>query len=176
MAAGLWKQPLAVSLYRVFLSSGNDALQVRERLDRLITNVVVPQLSHADAPFRIEVVRWEAAAAQRVPSEHTNDLFVEQACRCHLVIVLLLQEIRPGTREEIQAVLDEKGIDVAVLQFGDSPSDTQGWADLNDFLEANRERLFYKRVESLASEDAEHELLRVLIRLVIRAFLETGGR
>ncbi len=52
-------------------------MQVPERLDRLTTNVVVPQLSHVDAPFRIEVVRWETAAAQRVTSEHNE--FVDES-------------------------------------------------------------------------------------------------
>ena len=161
-------QPFATYSYRVFLSSGDDAIRLRDRAESLFA-IASHSLVQNDAPFRVEVDRWEHTAAQRGESDHLNDLFVERAKRAHLTLVLLLRDIRPGTLEEVEAVLDETtDRDVAVVWFHD-PGVTPT-AELDAFLAKRRDEILYAEVGPPDSEDAWYGLVRVVIRLLVRAF------
>jgi hypothetical protein len=152
----------------VFLSSGHDAVVLRDRAESLFA-IASQLLVQHEAPFRIDVDRWEHTAAQRGESDHLNDLFVERAKRAHLTLVLLLSDIRPGTLEEVEAVLDDTtDRDVAVVWFHDpgvAPS-----AELAAFLDARRDEILYAEVGPPDSEDAWYGLVRVMTRLLVSAF------
>lgn len=148
--------------YPVFVSSGADANPLRDRLQRLIERAFNSQLITLDEPFRLECVRWEEYAGQRTRTGHTNDLFVAGALRSHLVVVLLLDKLGVGTREEILSALDEDGIELAVIQFGPTMS-----PELAEFLKEHEEDFLYQRVADPDSDEAWHELIKVLVKLVL---------
>lgn len=161
-------QPFATNSYRVFLSSGHDAVVLRDRAESLFA-IATQLLVQHEAPFRIEVDRWEHTAPQRGETDHLNDLFVERAKRAHLTLVLLLSDIRPGTLQEVEAVLNETtDRDVAVIWFHEPGVDPT--PELEAFLAARRDEILYAEVGPPDSEDAWYGLVRVVTRLLVNAF------
>lgn len=96
--------PLQTSSYRVFLSSGDDVVPLRDRAERL-SEIASEVLSRSDRSSRLEIDRWEDAAPHVVDTDKVTDEFVGRALASHMVVALLLNEIRPGTFEELEAVL-----------------------------------------------------------------------
>jgi hypothetical protein len=87
--------------------------------------------------------------------------------------VLLLNEIRPGTREEIEGVLSEEDTQLAVLRFKDNEGDELADEELRKFLLASRPRLLYKEVVGPDSDAALEAIMAVLARVVAEV---TGGQ
>lgn len=114
-------EPDTVRSYNLFLSSSDEdeTRRLRDRVRRLVDDVINPQLDeYSEAGVRLAVQRWEQTAAQRVePGATVNGLFVAKARRAALTLVLLLDEIRPGTQEEFEAALSELDRQVSVLVF-----------------------------------------------------------
>jgi hypothetical protein len=111
---------------RVFLSSGGDAIVERDFLDALIRDGLVPPLMHSGSPIRIEVDRWERTAPHKiVRGGSPNDEFVARAKVANLVVGILKEELRPGTKEELEAVLedDEAEVEVAIVWCADPRDD-----------------------------------------------------
>lgn len=163
--------PLQTSSYRVFLSSGDDVVPLRDRTERLC-EIASEVLSRNDRSSRLEVDRWEDAAPHVVDTDKVNDEFVDRALASHLVVALLLHEIRPGTFEELEAVLAHGGIDVAVFRFdtGSPPS-----PELAAFLEKWKNRLIYRTTGGPESDDAWYELTRSIMDLMIRVLVVESG-
>lgn len=126
---------------RVFVSSGDDAVNLRERFDDLIS--VVNPLLQERADAHITVKKWEHAPAQVTP-EGVIEKFVAQAVASDLTLVLLIDELRPGTRAEVEAVLDSGGR-LSILWFNDRDNVTAN-QDLIDFLDSIRTRVLYAQV------------------------------
>jgi hypothetical protein len=87
--------------------------------------------------------------------------------------VLLLNEIRTGTREEIEGVLSEGNTQLAVLRFKEKDDDELADEDLRAFLLANRHRFLYKQVLGPDSDEALAAIVMVLARVVADV---TGGQ
>src|SRR6266849_9769774 len=99
--------PIQQRTYRIFLSSGDDARALRDRVDRIVTDSINSQLLEAGEKVRLEVDRWERTAPQRAePDRQTNDRFVQRALDSNVTITLLLEQLGEGTRAELEAVLD----------------------------------------------------------------------
>lgn len=170
--------PPASNTYTLFLSSADDEWteKLRVRVKRLIEDVINPRLGgYRESGVRLALDMWEREAAQRTaPGERVNDLFVERAKASQLTMVLLLDEIRPGTRQELDAALAQLGVQVALLIFDrpEGPLDAQRFQELKDYIEALRARddIFYDgRCGEPDSDDAWLSLTRTLIDFTFAA-------
>jgi hypothetical protein len=114
------REPATRREYTIFLSSSDEAefRRLRERIQRLIYDRIVPALveHYPQTQITLRVCRWEQHAPQYDPERSVNEIFVEQARRAHFVLVLLFDEIRPGTRQELEAAL-AASVDVKILVF-----------------------------------------------------------
>jgi hypothetical protein len=160
-------------MYRIFLSSGDGEIlkKLRDRVEKLVYEVFDAQLREADAPVRLEIDRWEEVVAQ-LPPEHgrTNDIFVEKALKSTLTLVVLTDELRPGTKEELEAVLalEPPGPQLAVLRFDQSGEKvSKEMRQLDEYLEKNKHRFFYKRhLGPIDSEAAWFGLIGPLVAVL----------
>ncbi len=101
---------------RVFVSSGDDALELRDFVDDLVNEAINAVLMQMDAPIRFEVDRWERSAPHKVlPNATTNEEFVARAVRADLVVCILFERLGQGTREELEAALTSDDVEVSVV-------------------------------------------------------------
>lgn len=132
---------------------------MRDRVNRVF-DAANDVLISRNLPIRIDVRRWEKHA----PDRHTtnvNDRFVEEAQRSHLVLALLLDELRAGTEEELTAVLERTEHRISLIRFRrarDEPT-----PELAAFLEAHRNRLLYAEVGSPGGEKAWLTLMSLVV-------------
>ncbi len=159
-----------VSEYVVFLSSSNDAIEVRERVDGLIKNSVNPalkELGPGGARFYLE--KWEHTEARRLnPGENFDDEFVEKATNSDLMMTLVVDRVGPGTRLEMEEVA-KSDTEIAALwfvRFGEQP-DTEAARFLNELQDAGILR--YKQAGPIESEESWQAIVRVLIAAALEA-------
>jgi len=173
--------PIEQRTFRIFLSSGDDAKDLRDRVDALVRDAINSQLLDADVRVRLEVDRWERTAAQRAaPGRHTNDLFVQRALSSNVTLTLLLDAMGDGTKEELEAVLDADN-EVSALWF--IPRDESPSSEVADFLRPHRERLYHDKTGDPQSDESWIGIVRVLTRVLIEGlsqpreelFLEQRG-
>jgi hypothetical protein len=92
---------------------------------------------------------------------------------------LLLDEIRPGTREEVDAVLADRDIQIAMFRFRPHGHD-KGTKELQDFLDAHRGRLLFKNIECSSPDvmqaDEPWHHLWAWMTLVILSVLRSGDK
>jgi hypothetical protein len=101
--------------YDLFLSSSNEVTAVRDQVEQLADQAFAKALG-AYANADLSVIRWEQAISGQMPGESLNDLFVRMALNCHHTLVLLMTHLGPGTREEVEAVV-EKGLPISIIRF-----------------------------------------------------------
>lgn len=155
---------------RIFLSSGDDASALRDRFERVVREVDEQFSMRSDLRFR--VVRWESVPAQKAPDGNVNALFVNMARDSHLTVVLLLDQIRPGTLEEMEAVLTESDVQLAVLWFRAGPDEAPA---LQEFLEKHRARLLYNATGPPDSEEAWLTMVRIITSVIVDAISPAEG-
>lgn len=161
-----------VQLYRIFLSSGDDALLLRDRVTRLVDEVLSPQLKDAGEQIRFEIDRWERTAAQRTDDTATNAQFVRRALNSQLTLTLLIDQLGAGTREELEAVLAADR-EVSALWF--VPRTGAQQSPVAEFLNVRRANLTYERTGEPASDEAWEGVFRVLIAALIDAMQRRTG-
>lgn len=172
MTGYLLKGPQNPDEYRIFLSSGDDLGNWRDRAEQLIY-LATQQLMQEGISCRLLTDRWEHTAAQRAPNGGVNQLFVDRALASTLTIVLLGSHIWPGTREELEAVINESDslTQLAVIWFevDSPPSDTA--IEVAEYLKASsaHDRLLYERTGAPNSDKAWFSVSRVIVRSVISA-------
>lgn len=159
-----------ISEYVVFLSSSNDAIEVRERIDGLIKNSVNPalkELGEDGARFYLE--KWEHTEARRLqPGEKFDDEFVAKALSSDLMMTLVVDRVGPGTRLEMEEVA-KSDTEIAALwfvAFGDQP-DTEAASFLNELQDDGILR--YKQAGPVGSEESWQAIVRVLIAAAFEA-------
>jgi hypothetical protein len=163
LSAGLRLQEL-----KIFLSSGDDALEARDCIEGLVNRVFNPQLRRTNVPFRFAVERWEHEAAQRNrPGESTNDRFVKKAREADMTIALLLERLGTGTREELQAVLDETNHQIKPLWFVAPHSHPE--SDVATFLEENADILLHEKLGEIGSTVCWEGIVKVLLSRTLDA-------
>src|SRR6476620_5857548 len=159
-------QPSSTLTYRIFLSSGDDALDLRDRVEDLVNKVITPQLEDANFKLRLAVKRWEQAASQTTPAgKKTNDRFVDAAVASDLTLALLLDRLGQGTKEEIEAAL-AAGTEVSALWFigrTETPD-----SEVAEFLGKQREQLLHDRTGNPESDESWHGILKILMALVFQ--------
>ncbi len=155
---------------------------LRDRVERLC-EITSEMLSHHEYRARIEVDRWEDVAPHVVGDDGVNAEFVCRALRSHMVVALLQDEIRSGTLEELEAVLADGGIEVAVLLcvpkkrwWRPRPrSARRAQSDLMAFLERWNNWIIYRKAGPWDSDSAWDEIVRTVVDLTIRVLDDTGG-
>lgn len=156
---------LNLPTYRIFLSSGDDAADLRDRVDDLVIEAVNSQLIQAGISLRLEVDRWErTAAASNDSGESTNDQFVKRALDSNLTLALLLRKVGQGTKEEIEATLEAEQ-SVSALWF--VPRKSKPRSDVAKFLEPKRKYLYYDKTGKPDEDASWHGIVRVLFQLVL---------
>ncbi len=149
----------------MFVSSGNDARDLRDRVEKVF-RAASEILGIRNSPIRIEVNRWEHHAPERVGHGRLNDQFVQEAETATMTVALLIQDLRPGTLQELRAVLTKTDRAVAVLWFrnpGEVPSDA-----LQRFLARWQHKLLYKEVGAPDDESSWLGLVRVVVDFLLR--------
>jgi hypothetical protein len=143
------RRPPKVDNYTLFISSSDESgvRRLRERVKQLVDDVLNPQLKeqYPEARVTLDVYVWERAVAQRAYGESVNDRFVRQVRESSLAVVLLLNELADGTREELEAALDGD-VEVSLLVF--EPDADLGELEreaLERGLETYRSLLLYNR-------------------------------
>lgn len=159
--------------YRIFLSSGDDAADLRDRVDDLVIEAVNSQLIQVGIGLRLEVDRWErTAAASNESGESTNDQFVRRALESNLTLALLLGKVGEGTREEIEATLDA-GKTVSALWF--VPRKSNPRSEVAKFLAPKRKYLYYDKTGRPGEDASWHGIVRVLFQLVLIGLKQNEG-
>ena len=159
---------LAMNVHPVFLSSSDEeeTRRLRSRIKGLIDDVINPQLlRYREAEVLLSLEMWERSAAQRVSADdRVNEIFVEQVRKSALTIGLLLDEVRPGTEDELVAALNDPQVQVAIHVFDRTSDPPEHPArDVDDFLEEHREQLLYDRCGSVDGDAAWFSLVRTLL-------------
>ena len=132
-------QGLPVSEYTVFLSSANDALELRSRVEGLFENAVQPILKLSGADVRFYLDTWHKSEPRRLEEGETiDDEFVDRAVASNLTLTLLVERLGPGTIKEIEAVLDS-GTEISMLWFINRDEE-QPDTDLGRFMSELEER------------------------------------
>ena len=102
--------------YRLFLSSSDEVDVWRDRVEDLMNKSFNPQLEDLVGVW-IRVMRWEQVAPQKVSRKTVNEEFVSRVRRSHLALVLLREKLGDGTREELEAALEEDDVQLSVIRF-----------------------------------------------------------
>ena len=174
-------EPSLVRSYNLFLSSSDEAetQRLRQRVQRLVYEVINPRLSeYEQAGVQLAIQRWEQAPAQRVEPGQVNELFIAKARQSALTMVLLLDEIRPGTREEFEAALAEPDRQVSVLIF-ERPggADAEKASQLAAYLAQYREQILYNnRCGEPDSDEAWLALMNTLLGFTFSAMQQNDER
>jgi hypothetical protein len=159
-----------VRSYPIFISSAQDAEVLRDRVERIVTDCINKQLSMRGWHVHFPIWRWEdveARAADR--GETVNDTFVQMARESSVVMVLLLDDLKPGTRDEMMAVRDDADVDLKVLWFRRARRLRLRRSSVERFLAGHQDVILHTRIDGLDSEEAWVVLTRNLIATLLKA-------
>ena len=153
---------------QIFLSSGDDAHDLRDLVNDLVDDAVNPQLRRANMPYQLAVERWELEAAERnAPGEDGNARFVALAKASTVTLCLLIERLGAGTKEEIEAVLDDtEDVDLAVLWF----VPITGWpmSDVGTFLDSRKAEIHIDRAGPPDGPGAVVAIVKLLFKHVLK--------
>lgn len=157
------------SLLRLFLSSGDDVLDLRRLVHRTVEEAINPVLRARGIAVRLDLDGWDRTAAHRVPpGETVNTEFVARACAAHLVLGLLHEKLGDGTREELEAVLAKEDVELSVIwcveRAGEWPRTPAG-----RWLGERQEKILADRAGALDGEGPAVAIFRVLLDAALGA-------
>jgi len=150
----------------IFLSSGDDALRLRDLVEQLAQEAVNPELLQAQLGVRLIIDRWERTAPGRTAGEAVNSWFVRRATTSSLALCLLIRRLGTGTREEIEAVLGTDGVDLSVIWFVDRT--TWPRTAVGSFLDRHKDHLYIDRAGPPTEAGAAVALVRLLLHVVMQ--------
>jgi len=169
------------AMHSVFLSSGSDLKRLRDFADSLMRQILNSLLLHHGIQVRFDVDRWEDTAPQITPGK-VNDLFVERALKSDVTIVLLQDELRPGTEGELKAVLESGGDrpQVCVLWFQPTQrASKKEVARIRSLLDPLSEKMLWKDSIPLTANDPDAaflEIVRVVVDVLLPAISRSDSR
>lgn len=166
-ALGKPKPGTPVAEHTIFISSANDALDLRERVDGLIHNAINPILRSRKLRIRFEPDMWEKSAPRRLAENETiDDEFVARAVASQLMVTLLYERLGPGTKKEIEAVLASE-TEISMLWFGELGNKPEG--GLGEFLKEleDEEVLRYDTAGEPDSRASWEAIVRVLLAAIL---------
>ncbi len=163
--------------FPVFLSSADEAVRFRNRVQDLVVKSLNSQLSFRGWPEHFPIWRWEEMASTTVPAGgRANDLFVQKARESSVTIVLLRDNLRPGTKEELMAVKDDPAVELKLLWFpGRRPRVRP--SEVQRFLSsADARGIYYNKLTRPDDDDAWQTLFANLIDVLLLALRSEGRR
>lgn len=150
----------------LFVSSGQDLIAERDHFCALV-EVVDEQMYFAlrNRPDRLHLraTRWENDAAQRAYGD-PNGVFRDMASSATLTVVLLHNDLRPGTRNEILAALKRPEVQIAVLCFQPEDASSPETKRLLAFLDRHKKRFLWNDTGPPGSKEASLTMLKVVAR------------
>lgn len=149
-----------ITQYCVFVSSGDDAVELRNRVDGLIRNAVDPGL--AAHQIRFDADLWEQKPPRRLSGRETvDDEFVRRALNSDLVMTLLLAKLGNGTKKEIEAVLNSP-TELKALWFVNRDEAPQ--TEVAKYLGklARQQKLRYRRAGRPETPESSEAIVQVL--------------
>lgn len=168
---------IPVSEYTVFLSSANDAIELRQRVDGLFHNVVQPALKSAGADIRFHLDMWEKTEPRRLEDEETiDDEFVERAVASDLLLTLIVERLGSGTRKEIEAVLaSDREISLLWFVDGDEHPDTPAGNFMKQLSEEGVLR--YRKAGRPGTNESWESIVTVLLAAILAGLTrdQVGG-
>lgn len=152
----------------MFLSSGEDARELRDLVHALVDDVVNQELKQAGSTIRLSVTAWDRIAAGRaLEGETVNARFVRLARTSSLTLCLLIATLGQGTREEIEAVLHTDDVELSVLWFVER-SDPWPECEVADFLDELKDVLQFEWAGPPDRLLAAVPIVRVLLHTAFR--------
>jgi len=144
-----------------FISSGADVAAQRDLFDAMVrtTDNQFRQRRDLSRPFTLVVDRWENDAGRRATV--MNEEFVRRACNAHAIVVLLANEIRPGTKEEIEGVLKETDVQVSVIWM-DKSENSRRCTALKKYLHERGPQVAYVKTGPPGSDKAICAMVEVI--------------
>jgi hypothetical protein len=178
------REPDYVAMYSVFISSAAEMQPVRMRIEQLINESINPPLRDR-ARAQLLPQLWERAQAQaqaQAPDRDVNEIFVERALQSHAAMALFRRSLRPGTRAEVEALIDAGQADpssrtvISVLRFACEEGMSRE-TDLDSFFEylAN-EGLLWEDTGTLGSDAGWRTLVKVLVAYALAAYEDVSRR
>ncbi len=161
---------------RIFLSSDNDQRPLRDFADALARDAFQSQLFQNNVPVNLHIDRWERSVpGKNLPGTDGNAVFVERARAAGVVLCILGEHLRSGTREELEAVLRDDEVDVAIIWC--VGEDTWPDDDVGRFLNGHRETIFIDRAGLPDSSGPMIAITRFLLGHVLKLSqsLENNG-
>lgn len=166
-------EPHSLDQYTLFLSSSDQQAlrRLRRRVKTLVDDVVSPELRRSDTQVGLVVDLWEREAPGRVPEGETpNSRFVQLALSSHLTLVLIVDELRDGTREELEAVLAAGGPELMVLSFAPTQATPPEKLEaLDNYFATIKEQVIYRRCAGPDSADAWLGLFKAITAFTVAA-------
>ena len=147
--------------------------RLRDFADGLMRTIVNPVLQKHGIRVRFDVDRWEDTPPQ-ITSGRVNDRFVEQALASAVTIVLIQDQLRPGTEDELRAVLGTgpDGPQLCVLWFEPTGSASKiEVARIRALLEPYKDELIWKDSIPLTADHPDKAFLEVA-RVVVDVLIE----
>lgn len=160
---------------QVFLSSGDDLKALRELVSKLGNEAVNEMLNKHELPVRLQVGRWELSPPHRVAGDETvNSEFVERARATQLLLCLLHEELGDGTREELEAALEQDNVEIAVVWCVDD--DNWPMTPAGRWLHDHKSALFIDRAGGPNTPGPTTAIVRVLLDAAFTALrqIESG--
>jgi hypothetical protein len=155
-------------IFTIFVSCGDDVQDLRELVTSLVDDAVNPVLAQMGVGVRLEVDSWWRTSPHRVPEgERGNTQFVERARAANMVLGLLIDDLRPGTQEELEGALDKDSTQVAVIwcvKRGGWPTTPAG-----DWLGPRRNALYVDQAGPLGTNGPIVSIFRLLLETVFSA-------
>jgi len=136
-----------------FISSASDVADQRDLFEAMVRSADNQfRLRRSETrPFTLVPDRWELDAGRRTTD--MNEEFVRRVREAHAVVVLLANQLRPGTEEEIEAVLDESTVQVSVIWM-DKPEDSRKYRKLRKYLNDRANQLAYVKTGPPGSQES----------------------
>ena len=173
------KSPTQVRSFKIFLSSGSDLTSQRDLFDRLIGAVNdafrLSRWEEFDG-FRLEIDRWEHDAGRRTDGS-PNAEFVRRAIGSHFTLVLLHEDLRVGTKQELEGVVQSRSTQLGVIWMKPQRKPrTKAFRELDDFLNSQKDIFLYNLSGPPASEDVYVSMTRIIARLLADATIPAQRR
>jgi hypothetical protein len=160
----------------IFLSSGSDVFIERDRFERIVKELNDQFHAVFSETFptivNLHVVRWEQSAPHKTGGD-PNAEFRKQAKRAHITVVLLHDDIRPGTKDELEAALNADDVQVAVIWMKPKHPRAQKTVALRKYLESKKDLIIWDSTGEPGSDDAWHSMVRVLTKAALTVLRDT---
>jgi hypothetical protein len=158
----------------IFLSSGSDVFAERDRFEQTaatLNDQLYWTFWNSYPLIHLNVVRWEQTAPQKTGGD-PNARFREQAERCHITVVLLRDDIRPGTKDELEAALSSEDVQLAVIWMEPEHPRARKTVELNRYLSTKKDEILWEKTGPPGSDRAWQSMFKIINKATFEVFKE----